>query len=500
MSKKADDLQNRFPTRMWIVAACVGGVCVACGAEAPDDSVESIGDVDQAAAKKVYDIDIRRSLVVTDKPILERFSFQRVMEQLVEQSEIPGLTATALFQQWWDTQNPGPGVTDGAHCDDQVDPEQGTVLNGYPYLCRPAPSEGSQAACDPFAVDSPCAYIPIALFNRFDQAPENGAHCGEHRIVYAKASGVANSDDRNVVIFEANMANPLPLQGLKGCKKIVETWAKLTDVADIETRADKLEAFYFEGLGVTQPPVVSLANFGDNANGRGQIRTNQFVNTETGWSMREFKLLRECAGSNCTALRFVPVTNKTNAFGGLFDPASTHPLADEFRAYFPTQVASLAATDINKISMQVPDMFNSGQSQSSGAFSAEMKYLDRLGSDPSELRSAIEAELTRLGSTLSVDEIVRRAQTTSCAGCHRLSAQADLGGGLVWPDSQPRFVHVTERSTEIVDGVERFVISEGLLNVFLPNRKVILDDFMNNKPRPPGGVPTLPIGGSADHG
>jgi len=494
MSKKADDLQNRFPTRMWIVAACVGGVCVACGAEAPEDSVESIGEVEQAALKKVYDIDIRRSLVVTEQPILDRFSFQRVMEQLVDQSGVPGLTATALFQQWWDTQNPGPGLGAGAHCDDQVD-AQGTVLNGYPYLCRPAPSEGSQAACDPFAPNSPCAYIPIALFNRFDQAPRNGAHCGEHRIVYAKASGVTSSDDRNVVIFEANMANPLPLQGLKGCKKIVETWAKLTDVADIETRADKLEAFYFDGLGLTMPPVVSLTNFGDNADGRGQIRTNQLVNTDTGWSMREFKLLRQDA-----ALRFVPVTNKTNAFGGLFDPASTHPLADDFRAYFPTQVESLAATDINRISMEVPDMFNSGQSQSSGTFAAEMRYLDQLGSDPSELRSAIEAELTRLGSTLSVDEIVRRAQTTSCAGCHRLSAQADLGGGLVWPDSQPRFVHVTERQTEIVDGVERFVISEGLLNVFLPNRKLVLDNFMNNKPLPPGGKPTLPIGGSADHG
>ncbi|HEU5076933.1 MAG TPA: hypothetical protein VFU02_22235, partial [Polyangiaceae bacterium] len=451
-------------------------------------------------AVKVYNVDVRRSLVVTEKPILERFSFERVMQQLVDQSGVPGLTAAELFQQWWDTQNPGPGLGQGAHCDDQVDPTLGTVINGYPYLCRPAPSEGGQSTCDPFAPDSPCAYIPIALFNRFDQAPENGAHCGEHRIVFAKASGVADRDDRNTIIFEANVPNPSPLQGLKGCKKIVTVWGGLSDVTDIEARADKLEDFYFDGQG-TLPPVLSLANFGDNPQSLGQVRTNQLVNTDTGWSMREFKLLRECSGSACTALRFVPVTNKTNAFGDLFDPASTHPLADDFRAYFPTQVAGLAANNLNTISMTVPDMFNSAQSQSSGTYAYEMEYLDRLGSEPSELRTAIAAELALLGSTLTVEDIVNRAQTTSCAGCHRLSALVDIGGGLVWPDSQPRFVHVTERETEIVDGVERFVISDGLLDVFLPHRKVIVDDFLNNKPRPPGmHGPTHPISGSADHG
>jgi len=500
MYKNAIDTAGRSSMRAWVVGVYVGGVCVACGAQAPGDSdavgVDDVGAVQQAAV--TYDIDIRRSLVVTEKPILERFSFERVMQQLVDQSGVPGLTARALFQQWWDTQNAGPGLGLGAHCDDQVDPGLGPVLNGYPYLCRPAPSEGGQAACDPFAPDSPCAYIPIALFNRFDQAPGNGAHCGEHRIVYAKASGIDDKDDRNIIIFEANMLNPNLVKGLKGCRKIVDVWANLTGVDDIEARADALEAFYFDGQG-TVPPVVSLAHLGDNAQSLGQVRTNQLVNTDTGWSMREFKLQRQCQGANCSALRFVPVTNKGNAFGGLFDPASTDPLAADFRAYFPTQVASLAATDLNRISMSVPDKYNSGQSQSSGVFSSEMQYLAKLGTEPSELRSAIAAKLLSLGSTLTVDEIVRRAQTTTCAGCHRLSAQADLGGGLVWPDAQPRFVHVTERDTEIVDGVERFVISEGLLDVFLPNRKLIMDNFLNNKPRPPG-PPTLPIGGSNDHG
>jgi hypothetical protein len=457
-----------------------------------------VGSVSQHA--KIANVDVRRSLVVTEQPILERFSLERVLEQLAQQSEVPGLTALALFNQWWDTQNPGPGLGTGAHCDDVSDPDLGTTLNGYPYLCRPGPSEGSQASCDPFAPGSACAYIPIALFNRFDQAPEDGTNCGEHRIIFAKASGVADSANRNTLIFEARMPNPAPTQGLKGCRKIVDVWAKLSDEADLERRADALEIFYFDGQG-TLPPVISVEHFGANPESLGQVRTNQFVSTDTGWSMREYKLAWQCDAAGCSSLTFVPVTNKTNPFGGLFDPASTLPLAAEFRAFFPTQVASLASANLNTISMTVPDQFNTGQSQASGPYRAEMQYVDQLGAGASDLRSAIQAELTALGSSLTPDEIVRRAQTTSCAGCHRLSDLSDLGGGLVWPASNPRFVHVTERETELVNGVERYLISDGLRDVFLPQRKTIVDNFLNNKPRPPSsGGPKQPIGGSSDHG
>src|SRR5688572_11075726 len=114
----------------------------ACVADrAPPD----LGGTEQAS--QVIVVDPRRSLAVTEVEILEGFKFDRVLDQLVEQSEVPGLTSLALFQQWWDTQNP-PGCT-------------GT-LNGYPYQCRPAPMEGAQATVDPFAnpLTSPHAYLP----------------------------------------------------------------------------------------------------------------------------------------------------------------------------------------------------------------------------------------------------------------------------------------------------------------------------------------------------
>ena len=472
------------------VAALVSGACSATTAS-EQDSVDSTGQ-----AVKVTTIDVRRSLAVTEQTILARFSLQRVLTQLATQSGVPGLTATALFQQWWDTQNPGPGLYPGPHCDDTVTPPLGSTINGYPYLCR-AGAEGAQASCDPFAANSPCAYIPIGLFNRYDQAPENGAHCGEYRIVYAKQSGINSTSDRNLLIFEAAMPNPHPQQGLKGCQKIIDTWAQLTPENDIQARAASLEDFYFNGQGVVSP-VVSISNYGDNALGAGQIRTNQFSNTTTGWSLREFKLLRSCSGNSCTSMRFTPVTDKNNAYGPLFDPSSSIATAPAFRAFFPSQVANLNATSVPGIDISTDDAFNTAQSQASGATAAEMRYSTLFGTAPSSLRSDLQTQLTTLGSALTPDDIVARAQAQSCAGCHKLSGGAALGGGLTWPISLG-FTHVTERQTEVVGGETRFLISDALLNQFLPARKAIFEDYLNNRPHPSKG-PTHPLSGSRTHG
>ena len=107
--------------------------------------------IDPVEAAK-SNIDPRRSLVVTEQPILARFSFQRVLDQLVAQSRVPGLTALDLFHQWFDTQNPAPGLGLGRNCDTQVDADGTPILNTYPYLCRPAATqqEGLEVTLDPF--------------------------------------------------------------------------------------------------------------------------------------------------------------------------------------------------------------------------------------------------------------------------------------------------------------------------------------------------------------
>ncbi len=446
-------------------------------------AVETDDSLDTTQQAVISDIDIRRSLVVTEQEILARFPFERVMTQLVAQSEVPGLTALDLFHQWWDTQNPGPSLGLGPHCDDEGGGVAGATLNGFPYLCRPAETneEGIEAFSDPFSDPdvSPSAYIPIGLFNRFDLAPADGSNCGEHRIVYARRSGIADNRNRNLIIFEASLPNPHPGQGIKGCSRIVKFWADLSKRDDIERRADDLEAFYFDGIA-NVPPVVHVDHYGNL--GPGQIRTNQFLQADAparSWNLREFKLMRTCADGACVGLTVVPVTDKVNPWGPLFAPDAVHEQADAFKAHFLTQVASLAADTVSGIGMAVPDEFNTAQSLASGAGAVEMRYDEQLGADPSEFRDQIAAAAA--GTGLTVDEVVLRARAQSCAGCHRLNNEVAIGGGLVWPRSNG-FTHVTERATEVVDGVERFVISAALLDEFLPARKVIVDDYMNDKP------------------
>jgi hypothetical protein len=458
----------------------------ACAANVEDAALEDgIATSDEALCGSAapIDLDVRRSLVVTEQPILQGFTFERVMNQLVSQARVPGLTATTLFQRWWDSQNRAPGAfTDAAHCDDHSDGEL-TTINDFPYDCRQAPAEGSQATCNPFT-DAACAYIPVGLFNRFDLAPEDGSSCGEYRIVFAKATGQLDGRDRNLLIFEASMPNPEPRRGLAGCRPIVDFWAQLSLDADMASRAKKLEKFYFDGLGHGIPAVVDYRHFGDNNYGRGQVRTNQFVQAgidNAVWTLREFKLYKDCERNHhaeSCKLDFVPVTDKVNPWGGLFADNATHEEAPKFQKKFLKQVDSLAASDLLSISMKVDDRFNSAQSHASSR-NTDTNYLEHFD-DAGNFADDIQERLDDSGSELTPSDIVARAQTQSCAGCHQLSNNVSLGGGLVWPRSL-NFVHVSEREPETVDGVERFRISEALTGTFLPHRKTVMEQYLRGR-------------------
>ena len=69
-----------------------------------------------------------------------------------------------------------------------------------------------------------------------------------------------------------------------------------------------------------------------------------------------------------------------------------------------------------------------------------------------------------LGSPLTPANILDRATTQSCAGCHQLSNGKNVGG-FVWPSSLG-FVHIDENR----------VLSPALIGTFIPHRKQILED------------------------
>lgn len=184
---------------------------------------------------------------------------------------------------------------------------------------------------------------PLALFNRFDLAPNNWANCGEHRIIYGREPGVGGPA-RFLLIFEAMVPNPNPAAGADGCKPVAEFWANLSEPGLSETElARRLSAFYYEGKtspSLTAPnlltPVVDYRNYGGDG-GRGQVRANAF--NPPPWQLREWLTQRTFnATPGSLPLTFVPVSVKDNPLAELYrdDLAGT-----TFQAKNPATSANL---------------------------------------------------------------------------------------------------------------------------------------------------------------
>lgn len=444
---------------------CQGAVAGAADTNAPLYSERNRSGVQtrsQAVVSPSQVINARRSLAVTEQAITSQFTLSAVMTQLAKQNGNPAFTGEQLFRQLWETQNPTIGPADlqpSAHCSDN-----GFNLNGYPLSCRT--TEGAQAnAGNTVNINS---YSAIGLFNRFDLAPNDGANCGEYRVVFGKTSG---GSGRNFIIFEAPLPNPRMELGLEGCRQVQAFWRDLSNNASVASRATALKNFYFTGLPGFMP-VIHMENFGFNPRRIGQIRVNMFIGGV--WMLKEYKFERQCPGGVCT-IKAVPVTVKTNPFGGLFNPSSLHPLASDFQLHFLTQVSSLAVNDVNWFNYTVPDQFNAGQSDAQ-SFGGPDDYRSNFGG-ASTFRNAIQNELNKIGSTLTPDQIVARAEALSCGGCHQRATGQNLGNGLTFP-SMTDFVHSSEFTEAGPEGV-RFQLSSALTNTFLPARKNLVEEFLS---------------------
>jgi hypothetical protein len=304
-----------------------------------------------------------RSIVVRDPEILALFPFSRTMSQIRGSMLLPGEayasgeSRLAIYQRWMRSFGTGADGCDRAG----VDP------NGYGLVCPRLP-EAQLAAIDPFADGATIHFEPVGLFNRFDLTPADGRTCGEHRIVYAMTTeGGAPFNGRAFIIFEAALPNPTPSSGVEGCLAVAQFWQGLSDDPDINSRAAKLEAFYYGGTAIPGfPPVVAAFNYGLNdgsgavLRGRpGQIRTNFFIDFRE-WHLREFKLRKNCPTPTTCRQLFAHQTVKVNPAEELF--AGTHANADAYQAEFITQVASLAAPDLNLIAMTTGNTFNEFES------------------------------------------------------------------------------------------------------------------------------------------
>jgi len=446
---------------------CAAALAVGCGTEAMTEPGPT-GSVEQGL------VDPFRSLAVTDLEILEPFTFERVMDQLVSTSGVPGANIHDLFWQWWDTQNMGPSLGMGPHCDDEITAGQPS-LNGFPWECPRG--EGYQIGVDPYSPPDNPLYIPIGLFNRFDLAPADGSHCGEYRIVFAMSPSSGDARGRNFVIFEAVLPNPRPDLGIQGCYPVAKMWYELTNIDDIAERRAILEHFYFHGWE-DFPPVVHAEHYGTHlgADGygcsTGQIRTNQFAGGE--WNLREFRLVKDCRCNQCF-LVMAPTTVKDNPWGQLFDPTSSHPLVPALQSTLLGAVGSLGNGGVNDLGWTVDNKLNPGESVAVGG-GPDDYFNFFVGGTPSSpgFWASIDAQITALFGPgfYTPEEIVTRAQTQSCAGCHHTTNFANIGNGFTWPDSFD-FVHVME-----FPAGPAYPLSNALINEFLPHRAQLLENYI----------------------
>src|ERR1051326_9053773 len=277
-----------------------------------------------------------RSFEITDQAIVSdpAFTLDRVLTQLVARSGVPSLTPQQLLRQLFDTQNPTLGLAEvsAPNCDD-IALNGKPSFNGFPRRC-PTP-EGALAAT-PYTSDE---WFTIGIANRFDLTPPDGSNCGQYRMIFAHRE--ANPDFVQLhLIFEAVLPNPHPELGLQGCRAVAQFWSDLSSIDSMETRRQRIEKFFFEGLDGFAP-VIDPANFAFP----GGVRTLQQTIPDPHNRFYQFRLAKQCANTNGNGdcmLRFVPDVLENQPYGFLFKDNS----AQAFRAEFLRQVPALAVDDL----------------------------------------------------------------------------------------------------------------------------------------------------------
>ena len=379
-----------------------------------------------------------------------------------------------LFRQFWDSQRTESTIASTINCG---------AINGFALVCDREDSDVALLSDEALELEME-RYSTLAfanyLHNLFiDGSENNWTDCGEHKILFGR--NPANADDAQRTFFsvEAKIANPEPGNRF-ACEPIVQFWLYLPNL-NFEERGKALRRFFFEGLEGFSP-AISIEYF---VEGRGQIRTNQLSNSE--WMFREYEFSVDCDNECRTQARPVPM--KENPIGALFDPnlstsnAALSPLAADFQANFVGNIPDLAITRLfSPIRNPTDDIFNRGQSFSSGSHASDNDYLSQFGTDfsnPFAIELQTQLLLGGRGKTVSVSQFLNRATAMSCAGCHAptvfgLTEPYATGGGIasnVYTDSWPAslgFVHIDEQRNT----------SPAMTDIFLPERKELFTNLL----------------------
>jgi hypothetical protein len=418
--------------------------------------------VEAPSNPQILNIDVARSLVITDPSVLSGITLERVLQSLIDRAGV-NMTPLQLYRQWFDTQNPKPGlaVADAPHCDDVVT-NGNTTFNGYMRRC-PTP-EGVLATTDPFGGHE---YAAAGIANRFDQTPADGSNCGQYRIVFSRLTGTVGTTGVQI-IFEGVLPNPNPAAGIAACRPVAQFLADLSGIASANERRTRIEQFFFDGIPGFAP-LIKAEHF---TNG-GRVRNKHvtFV-PQPAARFYQFVIEKRCSNDACRLL-MVPDVVENAPYPSLYNASLDTPFGAQFRDEFIRQIPTLAIKDINYY-VNFPKQYLVGETSppDSSQFGNAPPFVTSLTSAAGQsFEARIQQELTRIGSTLTPREVVLRADTQDCFGCHNLGA--DAGDGIHFPASLLN-THITISA-----------ISPALRDVFAPNRARVLHDFLAFGTPPP---------------
>ncbi|MES0007067.1 hypothetical protein NKJ64_18120 [Mesorhizobium sp. M0062] len=315
-------------------------------------------------------------------------------------------------------------------------------------------------------LDASSGLQPVALVNRFDRAPRDGANCGEYRIVYAMKYRLRTGGlGRFFLNFEAVLPNPERERGIAGCMPVAEFWSGLSGKSEEQMAAD-LEKFYYEGLGSGFVAAVLAKNYGIPD---GQVRGNANLNGAEHWQLREWKIVPPSKTSG-SAFRIETVKNnalaefyRDDSKGAINEKAQEQQRIDYQRAFVdqnlhqlfsPELTSSPAPGDDPAITAYMLGLLNDFGAAIDNRFNEFQSISSNSEDDPeleaSGLKPRIDAALSQLGLSskgVSSDEALARAGAITCGGCHAFSNGKTVGHvagrEIRWPNSLG-FVHIDE--------------------------------------------------------
>ncbi|HYR29863.1 MAG TPA: hypothetical protein VEU30_15440 [Thermoanaerobaculia bacterium] len=381
-----------------------------------------------------------RSFAITEKRILEHFTFERTLDTITEGS---GVTSEQLFRQWWST---------------QAEPQCGELVNGSERLC---PTTESKLATGPFLPED---FVPIGITNRFDQA--NATQCGQYRLIYANRN--VTSREAFHIIFEAEMPNPKPELGILGCRPVAQFWADLSGVEASDARRAHLEKFFYKGIDGL-PPAMHADHFHRNQAG---IRALQLTLPRNFPHFYQFRLVREDG-----VLTVKPDVLEDTVLAKLIDPvARPDERGQRFRQWFLENLKTLTPRDANLYHIKWPKEFQIAdvKPKNEQIYALNVAfYFVRQTPEGQAYAQQIADELQRLGSTLTPTQVIDRAETRNCVGCHFGPIPLPVGEGVEFPPALDLMSHISEQNDTATD----YVLSPAV-KAFVPHRMQILKDFL----------------------